>query len=197
MNYVIRTFVMCLLCCSTGLAQDRLYRFEVGPTFGLLPLRQIDRNQEIGYGGRVTVNFLSWVAADMQAVHFDRPDTLGNFTNRETQLLGQAKLTYRGLEGRYKLNFFGIAGPGYSWRTLEIPSDPQFGGGRTFSEKGPAFSAGGGIEFLPHDRIAIRADITGVSVRIPETLPSGPFTRFSPAHWWHRAEYQVGVMFRF
>lgn len=171
---------------ATASAQDRLYRWEVGPLFGL----QGENSKYFDYGGRATVNFNRWIAAEFQLTRASDPVyPAGCCGGQRLQGFGHAKVTRR-FKTPYNLSVFGIAGPGF----LEFDSeyDPQNNIVGPFRQWRPALNFGGGVEVVPFHRVGFRMDVSDVLSRERFEFRSQPMTRW---HSW--ADYKLGVTFRF
>jgi hypothetical protein len=183
-SFYVRRFVLVLLLLLPGsvVAQDRLYRWEVGPLFGL----EGENSKYYEYGGRATYNFNSWLAGELQVTRL-HPEL--SFVGRQITGIAHAKVTYRFGKSR-NMGVFGIAGPGIL--ATDAKPDPQTNLSGPFSERRLAFNFGGGFEIFPWRRVGFRADISDLTARERFLFRGNTVTR-----WNSWADYKVGVAFRF
>ncbi len=159
-------------------------RFELGPLFSMAQTVSASstwwRDYIAGYGGRLTANLNPNLALEFQAASFPDIHTNGSSIRGS----GHLKATLR-LEHSSKVNFFVVAGPGFS-----KDEDVCCGGNLTaYRVTRFAFDVGGGIELVPVRRLAIRFDATDFMVRVTSTMAGSDFI--------HNADLKFAVMLRF
>jgi hypothetical protein len=172
-----------LLTCICVDAQDSA-QVEIGPIIGLTSAADGNQSLTTDMGGRVVANFSGRSALDFQlTVHNPYSFSSDNYVS----LSGSYKLTFRG-ETNSRLNAFGLFGFGIT----ETEYSRLLGSSRcclSAHKYHPAMNLGGGVEFVPIWRIAIRADagLSTVFLRGSGELPSTT---------WNRPILQISTMFR-
>jgi len=140
-------------------------RFEIGPLFSFAqtvsPSSVWWRDFIAGYGGRLTANLHPNLAVEFQASAYP---TI-HFSGSSVRGAGHIKGTLR-LEQHSKVNFFVVAGPGFS-RDVDVCCGGHLS---EFRATRFAFDAGGGIELVPLRHFAIRFDATDFVVRAGRTI---------------------------
>jgi hypothetical protein len=165
-------------------AQTSVPRFEVGPLFTCMR-RSFDTSCSRGVGGRGTYNVTKLFAVEFQGSHID--DFI--FGSGATYASGHLKATLR-MEERFKVNAFGIFGPGFITFDRSVGKAPFAVSEKHF--QAAAFNFGGGFEIVPTRWISARFDFTDFA---SETQCLDPFCDQTATE--HRFDFKVGAMFRF
>jgi hypothetical protein len=132
---------------------------------------RLDKNIRPGYGGRLLHNYNPIWAFEMQGSFYPVNQALNVFTGTF-----DFKGTCR-LEDRYKVNLFGLLGPGI------FIADPGKGIPDGRNHYRFAVNAGGGFEVVPDPKIAIRADFTDLMV-------------FHKGEGNHNLDFKLALMYR-
>jgi hypothetical protein len=138
-------------------------RFEIGPLVSWINLRAEESGFDAvdlhrGAGGRFTLNVRRSFGIEAEIVGY--PNSPAPVIWRTA---GNLKVTAR-KEQSARINLFGLAGIGFMKQT-------RFKEGIGFREStshGPLFNFGGGIEYVPDQRIAIRFGLTDSLFDPPE-----------------------------
>lgn len=155
-------------------AQSDVPRFEVGAQYSLLnfdTFAQFSKahRRESGVGGRFTINFNKYVAAEAQIDYFPNEDIerIGPFN---VPLWGSKTLIVYGFKAGIRRDRFGVfakARPGF----VHFSEVPGFGciigGGscRQPAKTNFAFDVGGVFEYYPSHRIVVRFDAGDTIIR--------------------------------
>lgn len=173
---VIVAIGVSILMFTGGLAraQSDVPRFEVGAQYSLLNFDTFAgfskaHRRESGIGGRFTINFNKYVAAEAQVDYFPNEDIerIGTFNER---LWGSKTLTVYGFKAGIRRNRFGIfakARPGFI-HFSEVPGFSCIVGGgscRQPAHNNFAFDVGGVFEYYPSRRIVVRVDAGDTIIR--------------------------------
>lgn len=155
-------------------AQSDVPRFEVGAQYSLLNFDTFatfskPRRRESGVGGRFTINFNKYVAAEAQIDYFPNVDIerIGTFN---LHLWGSKTLTVYGFKAGIRRDRFGIfakARPGFI-HFSEVPGFSCIVGGgscRQPAHNNFAFDVGGVFEYYPSRRIVVRVDAGDTIIR--------------------------------
>jgi hypothetical protein len=133
-NSSIYVLLLFLMSCPVLRAQDSPPsigvgsvppHIEIGPIISSAKQVTFGNYYHVGGGGRVTVNFNRFVAAEAES---PRQPTGSAYEGDEVHTSFAAKVTYRKEEARWLkfagLNFFGVAGPGFLNRTAFVAPSP-------------------------------------------------------------------------
>jgi hypothetical protein len=172
------------------LSDSAASQFEIGNSF------------HWGGGGRVTVNVTRYFAGEVEATR----QPIGRFYGPEVHTAIVAKGTYRAEQRRWLkiagLNFFGVIGPAFVNRSVQVEGIPAgyppgtfcFPYGCTVQRRqtATALELGGGFELVPaRGVVAGRFDVTRAFFSEPYL-----FSNFSQTNYLHRTYLKVAVMVR-
>ncbi|HKR22697.1 MAG TPA: hypothetical protein VJS17_08890 [Pyrinomonadaceae bacterium] len=196
---------------ASGSPSER--KFEVGAQFSSLRLKFFSQFQsstlgfegvdiQSGFGGRLTYNFNSHIAAEVQSDFY--PDELDNFANgRGGGYLWQVQA---GPKIGKRFNSFGVFGklrPGVvsfskttNFERINVAPGLRFKRRTYFS-----MDLGGVLEFYPSPRIVVRFDGGDTIIRygdtdVPTFIMSMPVQHI-PEEARHQFQFSAGVGFRF
>ena len=155
-------------------AQSDVPRFEVGAQYSLLNFDTFasfskPHRRESGGGGRFTINFNKYVAAEAQIDYFPNEDIerIGPFN---VPLWGSKTLIVYGFKAGIRRDRFGVfakARPGFV-HFSEVPGFACIIGGgscRQPAHNNFAFDVGGVFEYYPSRRIVVRVDAGDTIIR--------------------------------
>jgi hypothetical protein len=182
-----------LLSCGTLHAQDRPPRIEIGAVLSTTSQSDIGNYFHFGGGGRITINATRYLAGEVEAT---RQPTGNSVFPPELHTAIAAKFTYRAEQARWLkvagLNFFGVAGPAFLNRTVEVLSFgcPSAGCEPPLQRQtATMLDWGGGFEVVPTRALAVRFDATHAAFSEPVLYSSQTLDR-------HRTYLKVAVMLR-
>jgi len=191
----INSFVlslMLLLSCVPLRAQGIPPRIEIGALTSAMSQSDVGNYFHFGGGGRITVNATRFLAGE---VELTRQPTDDPGFPPELHTAIAAKFTYRAEQARWLkvagLNFFGVAGPAFLNRTVELlgAGCPVCGGPPLQRQTATMLDWGGGFEVVPTRVLAVRFDVTHAGFSEPVLFSSQTFDR-------HRTYFKVALMFR-
>jgi len=199
----IYTFSVMLMSCPLVSAQGNSShvdlgappRVEIGSVMSFAKQEAIGNYYHLGGGGRVTMNFNRFVAAEAEST---RQPTGNSYLGDEVHTSFAAKGTYRKEEARWLkfagLNFFGVAALGFLNRSVAIaqPNPPTNCIRCTVLERQTKaiFDFGGGFELVPARPVSVRLDVT--RAKFQQEIPYLP----SPLQQT-RVFLKAAIMFRF
>jgi len=137
-------------------------RFEIGGVMSAGTQSDIGNHFHAGGGGRFTFNITKYLAGEAEATRqptdYDGPAEVHTFL--------AAKATYRAEQRRWLkfagINLFGVAGPAFVNRSVNINLSPFFGAVLERQTAG-MLEWGGGFELVPARMLAVRFDATHAS----------------------------------
>jgi hypothetical protein len=180
-----------LACCAN--AQDNPPRVEIGAVLSATSQSDIGNYFHWGGGGRVTVNVTRYLAGEVELTGQPTGDPS---LSPELHTAIAAKFTYRAEQRRWLrfagLNLFGVAGPAFLNRTVEVLSSgcPSAGCEPPLQRQTATMvDWGGGVEVVPARAVAVRFDVTHASFSEPVLFTSQTFDR-------QRTYLKVAVMLR-
>jgi len=174
-------------------ARDMPPRIELGAVLSATSQSDIGNYFHVGGGGRVTVNATRYLAGEVEATR-QPTDTIPGFAPELHSAIA-AKATYRAEQARWLkvagLNFFGVAGPAFLNRTVEVLGGgcALCGGNPLQRQTAAVLDWGGGFEVVPTRALAVRFDVTHASFSEPVLYSSQTVDR-------HRTYIKVAVMVR-
>jgi hypothetical protein len=168
-------------------------RIEIGGVLSGGTHPDIGNYFHFGGGGRFTLNATRFLAGEAELTGQPTRDPS---LSPELHALIAAKFTYRAEQARWLkiagLNFFGIAGPAFLNRTVEVLSVgcPSAGCVPPLQRQTAAtLEWGGGFEVVPTPALAVRFDVTHAAFSQPVLFSSQTLDQ-------PRTYFKVAVMFR-